>query len=168
MIFGFIVLLVIVQRLIELIVAKRNEKAMLAKGAYEVGAVHYPYMILLHSSFFVSLIIEGMFSNALQTPHYLLLLLFLLLQVARIWCLLSLKSFWNTKILILPGAELVRKGPYAYIKHPNYVVVCLEILVLPLMFQAYFTAICFTVLNIIMLAVRIPVEERALKEVVKG
>lgn len=167
MVFAIIVVLIIVQRLVELVVAKRNEKMMLAKGAYEVGASHYPYMIMLHSSFFVSLIIEVLYGNALQTPHYLLLGVFLFLQLVRVWCLMSLKSFWNTKILIIPGATLVKKGPYAFISHPNYVVVSLEILVLPMMFQAYFTAVCFTILNLIMLSVRIPVEEKALKEATK-
>ncbi len=167
MVFTVIIILIILQRLVELVVAKRNEKMMLAKGAYEVGASHYPYMILLHSSFFVCLIIEVMYSNLSQTPNYLLLAVFLFLQLMRIWCLTSLKSFWNTKIIILPGATLVKKGPYAFIPHPNYVVVCLEILVLPLMFQAYFTVVCFTLLNFAMLAVRIPVEEKALKEATK-
>lgn len=167
MVFAIIVIIVIMQRLVELVVAKRNEKTMLAKGAYEVGASHYPYMILLHSSFFICLLIEVVYSNAYQMPNYLLLAVFLILQLLRIWCLTSLKSFWNTKIIILPGATLIKKGPYAFIPHPNYVVVCLEILVLPLMFQAYFTAVSFTLLNFAMLAVRIPVEEKALKEATK-
>jgi len=72
--------------------------------------------------------------------------------------------YWNTKIIILPGADVVVRGPYSFIRHPNYLVVCLELLVLPLLFQAYVTAIVFTILNFIMLAVRIPVEEKALKE----
>ncbi|WP_253896088.1 isoprenylcysteine carboxyl methyltransferase family protein [Solibacillus sp. R5-41] len=168
MVFAIIIILIILQRLVELVVAKRNEKTMRAKGAYEVGASHYPYMIMLHSSFFVSLIIEVMYGNAIQTPDYLLLIVFLGLQLMRIWCLMSLGSFWNTKILILPGATLVKKGPYAFIPHPNYVIVCLEILVIPLMFQAYFTALCFTILNAWMLTVRIPIEGKALKEATKS
>ena len=164
MIFYFILVVVIIQRLVELFIAKRNEKAMLAKGAYEVGASHYPFMILLHSSFFISLLIEVLYFKSMFTPNYVLLLIFLLLQLLRVWCLVSLGMFWNTKIIILPGANVVVKGPYSYIRHPNYLVVCLEIAVLPLMFQAYVTAICFTILNSIMLSVRIPVEEKALKE----
>ena len=138
---------------------------MLAKGAYEVGVAHYPFMILLHVSFFISLLVEIIYVKSIFTPHYGLLIVFLLLQLVRIWCLVSLGMFWNTKIMILPDANVVVKGPYAYIRHPNYVVVCLEIAVLPLMFQAYVTAIVFTILNSIMLSVRIPVEEKALKEV---
>lgn len=164
MIFYFILILVIVQRLVELFIAKRNEKSQLAKGAYEVGAAHYPFMILLHVSFFISLFIEVMYFKPFLTPHYALLIIFLLLQLLRIWCLVSLGTFWNTKIIILPGANVVVRGPYAYIRHPNYLVVCLEIVMLPLMFEAFVTAICFTILNFIMLSVRIPTEEKALKE----
>ncbi|MEK3764076.1 isoprenylcysteine carboxylmethyltransferase family protein [Solibacillus sp. FSL K6-4121] len=138
---------------------------MLAKGAYEVGASHYPFMILLHVSFFVSLIVEVIYFTGQLTPQYILLFIFLLLQLLRVWCLASLGPFWNTKIIILPGANVVVKGPYSYIRHPNYLVVCLEIAVIPLMFQAYFTAICFTILNLIILSIRIPLEEKALKEV---
>ncbi|MER1958674.1 MAG: isoprenylcysteine carboxylmethyltransferase family protein [Solibacillus sp.] len=164
MIFYFILVFVIIQRFVELRIAKRNEKLMLVKGAYEVGASHYPFMILLHVSFFVSLLIEVFFFKSNLMPHFTWLVFFLLLQLLRVWCLVSLGTFWNTKIIILPGANVVVKGPYAYIRHPNYLVVCLEILVLPFMFGAYVTAIIFTILNVIMLSVRIPIEEKALKE----
>lgn len=137
---------------------------MLAKGAYEVGATHYPFMILLHISFFVCLLIEVIYIKSFATLNYNLLIVFLLLQLLRVWCLVSLGPFWNTKIIILPGAEVVVKGPYSFMRHPNYLVVCLEIAVLPLMFQAYVTAICFTILNVIILSIRISIEEKALKE----
>ena len=136
---------------------------MRAQGAYEVGAAHYPWMILLHTSFFVSLFIEVLYVKATVTPIYSLLVVFIFLQLFRVWCLVSLGMYWNTKIIILPGANVVVKGPYAFIRHPNYLVVCLELLVLPLLFQAYFTAIVFTILNLLMLSVRIPAEEKALK-----
>lgn len=138
---------------------------MLAKGAYEVGASHYPYMILLHVSFFVCLLIEVIYFKSTGALNYNLFVLFLLLQLLRVWCLVSLGPFWNTKIIILPGAEVVVKGPYSFMRHPNYLVVCLEIAVLPLMFQAFITAICFTILNLMILSIRIPIEEKALKEV---
>ena len=105
-----------------------------------------------------------MFFKSIFTPYYALLIVFLCLQLFRVWCLVSLGSFWNTKIIILRGANVVAKGPYSYIRHPNYLVVCLEIVVLPLMFQAYVTAVCFTILNFIILSIRIPMEEKALKE----
>ena len=165
MIFYIILSIVIVQRLLELVIAKRNEKNMRAQGAYEVGASHYPLMILLHVSFFISLLVEVTTFNLTPSPLFLVfLILFLCVQGLRVWCLTSLGSFWNTKIIILPGANVVTKGPYKYLRHPNYLVVSMEIALLPLMFEAYFTAICFTILNAMMLSVRIPTEERALKE----
>ncbi|MEK4486797.1 isoprenylcysteine carboxylmethyltransferase family protein [Psychrobacillus sp. FSL H8-0484] len=165
MLFFIIISLVITQRLIEVFVAKRNEKRMLTQGAYEVGASHYPYMIALHVSFFVCLIAEVLIFNRGISPLFpLFFLIFLFVQALRIWCLTSLGQFWNTKIIILPGANVVTKGPYLFIRHPNYVVVCIEIALLPLMFQAYLTAISFTLLNLAMLSVRIPLEEKALME----
>lgn len=165
MLFFIVISLVITQRLIEVFVAKRNEKRMLAQGAYEVGASHYPYMISLHVSFFVCLIAEVViFDRGISPLFPLFFLIFLFVQALRIWCLTSLGQFWNTKIIILPGANVVTKGPYLFIRHPNYVVVCIEIALLPLMFQAYLTAISFTLLNLAMLSVRIPLEEKALME----
>lgn len=165
MIFYIIVFLVIAQRITEVFIAKRNEKWMLSQGAYEVGASHYPYMIALHSSFFLFLIVEVLTNKSSLSPLFpLFFILFIAVQALRIWCLRSLGPFWNTKIIILPGAEVVKKGPYVFFRHPNYAVVCLEIVLLPLMFQAYFTAFCFTLLNITMLSVRIPLEEKALRE----
>ena len=165
MLFSIIIILVIAQRLAEVFIAKRNEKSMLSKGAYEVGNSHYPYMIALHVSFFLFLIIEVIANQISLSPLFpMLFLLFLAVQALRIWCLRSLGPFWNTKIIILPDANVVKKGPYIYFRHPNYAVVCLEIVLLPLMFQAYFTAFCFTLLNITMLSVRIPLEEKALRE----
>ncbi|MDN4495177.1 isoprenylcysteine carboxyl methyltransferase family protein [Ureibacillus aquaedulcis] len=165
MFFVLFVSIVILQRIIEVIIARRNEKRMLAAGAYEAGASHYPIMIALHVGFFISLIIEVVVFERTISPLFIwLFILFFLVQVLRVWCLASLGPFWNTKIIILPGANVVKKGPYRLFRHPNYLVVCIEILLLPLMFQAYFTAICFTLLNFAMLAVRIPTEERALME----
>ena len=165
MIFYIIIVFVIAQRLTEVFVAKRNEKRMLSQGAYEVGASHYPYMLALHSSFFLFLLVEVMTKTTSLSPLFpLFFMLFVAVQALRIWCLHSLGTFWNTKIIILPGAKVVKKGPYVFFRHPNYAVVCLEILLLPLMFQAYFTAFCFTLLNITMLSVRIPMEEKALRE----
>lgn len=163
--FILFVLIVISQRIIEVIIARKNEKKMLAAGAYEVGSSHYPFMITLHVSFFLCLITEVLLLERTISPAFLwLFLLFLLVQALRVWCLASLGPFWNTKIIILPGANVVKKGPYLFFRHPNYLVVCIEILLLPLMFQAYITAICFTLLNFAMLTVRIPIEEKALIE----
>jgi len=165
LLFAFVITIVIIQRLAELIIAKRNETWMRNQGAFEVGARHYPIMVTMHVMFFVSLLLEVVIVNRPLSPIWVVFLsVFLVAQVARIWCLTSLGKFWNTKIIILPGADVVKKGPYAFIRHPNYVIVTTELLVLPLIFSAYFTAILFTMLNIWMLSVRIPTEEKALKQ----
>lgn len=157
------------QRIVELIIAKRNERHMKQLGAYEVGAFHYPFMILLHASFFISLIAEFMLFQRSLSPYFIyLFFIFLLVQALRIWCLISLGMFWNTKIIVLPGAKIVKTGPYAFFKHPNYIVVCCEIVLLPMMFQAYITALLFTALNFIILSIRIPLEEKALTEATNG
>ena len=165
MFFILFVSIVILQRVIEVIIARRNEKKMLAAGAFEAGASHYPFMIALHVSFFIGLLTEVLLLDRTISPIFLwLFILFLLVQGLRVWCLASLGPFWNTKIIILPGVNVVKKGPYLIFRHPNYLVVSIEILLLPLMFQAYITAICFTMLNFAMLSVRIPAEEKALEE----
>ena len=166
MLFYIVITIVIIQRLVELIIAKRNEKWMRSQGAFEAGAGHYPIMVSMHMAFFISLILEVLVIDRPLSPLWIpLLSLFLMAQIARVWCLTSLGKFWNTKIIILPGADVVRKGPYKFIRHPNYVIVATELLVLPLLFSAYFTAIVFSFLTLWMLSVRIPIEEKALKEV---
>jgi len=165
MLFLIVISIVILQRLIELVIAKRNEKWMRSQGAFEAGAGHYPFMVAMHMAFFISLLTEVMVYDQLLSRLWIpLLTVFLVAQVMRIWCLASLGKFWNTKIIILPGADVVRKGPYRFIRHPNYLIVTTELLVLPLLFGAYFTAIIFSLLNLWMLSVRIPAEEQALKE----
>ncbi|MBO0588479.1 isoprenylcysteine carboxyl methyltransferase family protein [Sporosarcina sp. E16_8] len=165
MVFSIVISIVILQRLIELVVAKRNEKWMRSQGAFEAGAAHYPLMVAMHTAFFISLLAEViLLDRSLSSVWILFLVIFLVAQIARIWCLTSLGKFWNTKIIILPGADVVQKGPYKWVRHPNYVIVTTELLVLPLMFGAYLTAIIFTLLNVWMLSVRIPAEEKALKE----
>lgn len=162
--FGFFMAFVILQRLIELLVARRNEARMKREGAIEFGGGHYPWMVFMHIGFFLSLITEVLVLQKGISPYWpLLLFLFLLAQAGRIWALASLGKYWNTKIIVLPGAEPVRKGPYRFLKHPNYVIVTLELLVIPLLFNAYITAAVFAILNAIMLSVRIPAEETALK-----
>ncbi|WP_046175857.1 isoprenylcysteine carboxyl methyltransferase family protein [Domibacillus indicus] len=153
------------QRLLELVIARRNEKWMISQGGYEAGARHYPFMVALHVSFFASLIAEVVLlgkSISLAWPVWLVL--FLLAQLGRVWTLRSLGPFWNTKIIVLPGAKIVKKGPYRWVRHPNYIIVTMELIIIPLLFQAYYTALIFTFLNALMLAVRIGAEEQALIE----
>lgn len=166
-IFLFLILVgfIVFQRIVELGVAKSNEKWMKQRGASEFGEQHYRYMVMMHFLFFIVLISEKIFMNLSLSPFWdLLLFVFLVAQLIRIWAITSLGRFWNTKIIVLRDAHVIRKGPYRFIKHPNYFVVAIELAIVPLLFNAYITASLFTVLNIIMLMIRIPEEEKALKE----
>ncbi len=148
-----------------MIIANRNAKWVKSQGGYEAGKDHYKYIVLLHSLFFISLLIEISITNkGFVLWSIIPLIAFLLAQVGRVWALSSLGRFWNTRIMILPGAKVVAKGPYKYLRHPNYAVVVTELACLPLIFQAYWTALIFTLLNAFILSVRIRVEEKALDE----
>jgi methyltransferase len=158
------VALIVVQRLLELAHAKRNLAWAQNNGGREYAPEHYPYMVLLHSSWIVALLLEAWLRGGSPAPLWWLWLgLFVLAQIGRYHVILSLGKLWNTRIVIVPGARLVRTGLYKYLKHPNYVVVALELLVAPLVFGAWFTALVFSLLNAILLLVyRIPAEEKAL------
>ncbi|TWT02345.1 isoprenylcysteine carboxyl methyltransferase family protein [Planomicrobium sp. CPCC 101079] len=161
-VFGF----VIVQRLLEIMYAKSNERRMKQQGAIEAGASHYKWIVLLHVLFFVSLLLEVLYMEVIRDgAWFFFLLLFIVAQILRVWALASLGQFWNTKILVLPGAEKVKSGPYRWIPHPNYVVVALEIASLPMIFGAWRTALVFTIANaLLLLLVRIPAEKKALQQ----
>jgi methyltransferase len=157
--------LVGLQRLLELALSRRNERLLRARGAVERGRGHYPLIVALHVLWLLSTLIEGLL-RAPGLPAYwpIPLALFLLVQPLRYWAIFSLGQHWNTRILVVPGARLVRRGPYRYIKHPNYVVVGVEILTFPLIFGAWITALVFSILNAALLYVRIKEENRALAE----
>ncbi|MBA4536142.1 hypothetical protein H1Z61_03045 [Bacillus aquiflavi] len=158
-------LFIILQRLSELLIAKRNEKWMKQQGALEFGEDHYLLLVMMHVFFFISLIVEVQVLETTISPIWqLLLILFSLTQVLRLWALTSLGKYWNTKIIVQPKANIVIKGPYRFMKHPNYVVVTLELLIIPFLFQAYITAVVFSLMNAIILSIRISVEEQALTE----
>ena len=149
--------LVTVQRLSELVIARRNTRALLAKGAFEAAPAHYALLVMLHAAW-----LAGLWVLAWDRPVNLILLgVFVLLQAARVWVLLTLGERWTTRILSLPGAPLVRKGPYRLISHPNYAVVVAEIAVLPLAFGLVTYAAVFTLLNAAVLWVRIRAEGEA-------
>ena len=149
---------VTLQRLAELRLAERNSKRLLAEGATEHSAGHYPFLVALHMAWLAAL-----WWWAPGRPVDLaLLLLFAALQVGRVWVIATLGRRWTTRIIVLPGAPLVRLGPYRYLKHPNYWIVTAEIAVLPLVFGLVAIAVAFTVLNLAVLAVRIPQENKAL------
>ena len=159
------VALVGVQRLVELVLARRNERRARARGAVERGRSHYLFIVALHSLWLLATLIEGLLRGPeLPALWPIPLALFLLVQPLRYWALVSLGERWNTKILVVPGARPIRRGPYKYLSHPNYVVVVVEILTCPLIFGAWVTALVFTVLNAAVLWVRVREENRALTE----
>jgi len=162
MAFIFFISFIILLRIGELILSQRNEIWLLQNGAIEYGHKHYPYIVSLHILFIVSLIIEY---STKQTAFFSLffLVLYLLILLFKAWIILSLGKFWNTKIYHITDFPLIKKGVYKYLKHPNYLVVISEIAIIPLVFHLYFTAIVFTVLNAIMLSVRIKEENKVLK-----
>jgi methyltransferase len=151
----------IVQRLLELYIAKKNEKWLLKNGAVEYGQKHYPLIVLLHLFFILSLIVEYLFADT-TTINFLFLVLFLLLIIAKILIISSLGKFWNTKIFHIQGIPLIKRGPYKFFKHPNYIIVICEIAIIPLVFHLYYTAIVFSILNGIMLSIRIREENKVL------
>lgn len=159
MYFILFILFLVSQRLTELYISKKNGEWLLAQGAIEYGRGHYPYMVALHTFFIISLIGEYYLTGG-QPISYIALSLFLLLLMFKYWVLSSLGSYWNTRIYRVPGALPVKKGPYKLFKHPNYVDVVCEIAIIPQVFHLYYTAIIFSVLNGIMLSVRIKVENK--------
>ncbi len=163
-----LVALIIIQRLLELRHAKNNLAWALANGGKEHAPEHYPYMVALHSSWVLALLLEAWWLRGavLSSLWWLWLGLFLIAQVLRYVVISSLGRLWNTRIIIVPNAKLVRSGIYSVVKHPNYMVVALELLVTPLIFGAWITAIVFSVLNaILLLGFRIPAEDKALKTI---
>lgn len=163
------VVLVAFQRLFELRLSRRNERRLRARGAVERGREHYPVMVALHSMWLVSTLAEGVLRGASPPSWWVApLVLFLLAQALRYWAISSLGDRWNTKILVVPEERLVRRGPYKYLAHPNYVVVVVEILCFPLVFGAWTTALLFSVANAALLFVRVREEDRAISELAKG
>lgn len=154
----FILVLVTLQRLGELWLSNRNTRRLLLRGAHEVGASHYPLIVSVHA-----LWLGALWWLAPARPiDGFWLAVFVLLQLARIWILTTLGPRWTTRIIVLPGAPLVRTGPYRFVNHPNYVIVAGEIASLPLAFGLWQLALVFSLLNGAVLAVRIGEENRAL------
>lgn len=166
---GFLAL-VIAQRLLELRVAKRNEHWARSQGAQEYAREHYPLIVALHVLWIAGLAVEGLARGPqLGALWPLWLGVFVVAQLGRYWAISSLGMYWNTRILIVPGGDRVRRGPYRFLNHPNYVVVAVELLSGPLVFGATFTAIAASLANAaLLLAVRIPAEERALEAYQRG
>lgn len=151
---------VTLQRLAELVHARRNTRRLMAAGAVEIGADHYPLLVMLHASWLGALWI------LVVTDHALIwwpaVYAYGMVEIARVWVMASLGRFWTTRILIPRGAPLVRRGPYRFLRHPNYWVVAFEIALLPLALGSWSLAAVFSLLNAAVLVWRIRVEESSL------
>ena len=148
---------ILVQRLGELALARRNTARLLARGAYEIGRSHYPMMVAMHAAWLICLVVFG--HDQRIVPGWLGV--FVLLQGLRVWILASLGERWTTRIIVLEE-PLVARGPFRYVAHPNYMLVVAEIITAPMVLGLTWVAAVFTVLNAAMLTVRIRAENRAL------
>jgi methyltransferase len=153
-----ILALVTLQRLGELVLARHNTRALLARGAIEIGAGHYPLIVAVHAAWLAAL---WMFGHE-QAVNWVALTGFVALQFVRVWILATLGSRWTTRIIVLPGETLITSGPYRFLAHPNYTVVVGEIALLPLALHLSWLALIFTLLNAAVLTIRLRVESRAL------
>ena len=158
-------LILVIQRLLELRLARRNRTWAVDHGAVEHGAGHYPLFFLLHSAWFAGWLLEGWLRGGQAAPGWpLWLALFLLAQGLRYHAITTLGRRWNTRILVFPDRPPVAGGLYRWLRHPNYVAVALELLSVPLFFGAWITALVATLLNaVLLLGIRIPAENRALR-----
>jgi len=156
-----ILLAVTLERLGELLLSARNTRRLLAQGAREHSPGHYPLIVAVHV-----LWLAALWWLAPRRPIDLLwLALFVIIEIGRIWVLASLGRRWTTRIIVLPGASLVHRGPYRFARHPNYIVVVAEIAVLPLVFGLWQVALIFSLMNAVALAIRIRAENAALGRV---
>ncbi len=166
MVTAYVVLLVAVacERMAEIVVSTRHAAAMLARGGKEYGTGHYPVMVALHTALIVGCLVEVLVADREFIPAlgWSMLLVVVVSQVLRWWCIATLGEQWNTRVIVSPTMPLVARGPYRWLRHPNYVAVVAEGLALPLVHTAWVTALVFTVANVALLTVRISVENAAL------
>jgi len=155
-----ILALVAAQRLIELVIARHNTARLLARGGREIGAAHYPLFIALHASWLVAIALT---TPPFRQPNWWLIGVFAVLQLLRVWVVTTLGPYWTTRVITLDGAPIVRNGPFRFVRHPNYWVVCGEIAVLPLAFGNWPIALIWSALNAALLSHRIRVEMTALQ-----
>lgn len=165
-----LILAVGVERIAELIVARRNLARSLARGGHEVGFAQYPFMVALHAGLLAGAVAEVWFGDRPFLPWlgWPMLAVVVAAQGLRWWCIRTLGSQWNTRIVVVPGAPRITSGPYRWLRHPNYVAVVAEGVALPLVHTAWITALTFTVLNAALLTVRIRVEDAALGELARA
>jgi methyltransferase len=165
-VYYLLILAVALERLAELVVSKRNATWAFANGGKEFGRGHYPVMVAIHTALLVGCVVEVW---ALDRPFipwlgWTMFVIAVLSQVLRWWCITTLGKRWNTLVIVIPDAPLVKTGPYKYtwLHHPNYLVVVIEGIALPMIHTAWITAICFTLANAWLLSVRLRVENEAL------
>lgn len=154
-----IIALVVLQRAVELMLANRNTQRLKARGGIEIGAEHYRFIVLLHMAWLMAVL---WLLPAPLVIYWPWIVVFVLLQAARVWVIATLGPYWTTRIISLPEVPLVRRGPYRFVRHPNYLVVAGEILALPLAFGEIWVAVFFSLANAAMLAWRIRQEETGL------
>jgi len=166
-VYYLLILAVGVERLIELAVSKRHARWALARGGVEHGRGHYPFMVAIHTGLLLGCVFEVWYLKPPFIPSlgWAMLALVVASQALRWWCVLTLGPRWNTLVIVVPGMPLVSRGPYRWLKHPNYVAVVVEGIALPLVHSAWITALAFTIANAVVLAVRIRVENSALASV---
>jgi methyltransferase len=159
-----LVLLVGLERVAELVVSLRNAKWSFARGGVETGKGHYPFMVVLHTGLLAGCLVEVIVADRPFIPAlgWPMLAVVLLAQGLRWWCITVLGPQWNTRVIVVPELSLVASGPYRWFRHPNYVAVVAEGVALPLVHDAWITAVVFTLLNVPLLAVRVRAEEAAL------
>lgn len=161
-----LIALVAVERVAELVVSQRHLRWAREHGGYERGRGHYPWMVLIHVGLLVGCVLETTVGDAEPVAALAVPMLALVVasQALRWWCIATLGVRWNTRVVVVPGLPLVRRGPYRYLSHPNYVAVVVEGVALPLVGSAWITALLFTVANAFVLAARIRCEDAALAE----
>ncbi|GAA0700144.1 isoprenylcysteine carboxyl methyltransferase family protein [Streptomyces cellulosae] len=166
--YTLLVLAVAVERLAELVVARRNAAWTLERDGVEHGRGHYPVMVVLHTGLLAGCLLEPLLADRPFLPGlgWPALALTLLAQVLRWWCITTLGPYWNTRVIVVPGARLVGAGPYRFLRHPNYVAVVVEGAALPLVHSAWITATVFTLADAVLLTVRIRCENAALTRAV--
>lgn len=165
--FTALVALVGLERVAELVVSRRNAAWCLARGGREAGRGHYRVMVALHTGFLVAMLAEAWIAQPAVPPWvaWSMLGLVLAAQALRWWCIATLGHQWNTRVIVVPGLPLVRRGPYRWLRHPNYLAVVVEGVALPMVHLAWITALAFTLANAALLAVRVSVEDAALATV---
>ncbi|MFF6995473.1 isoprenylcysteine carboxyl methyltransferase family protein [Streptomyces sp. NPDC008313] len=164
--YALLLLAVAAERVAELAVARRNASWTLARAGVEHGRGHYPVMVALHTGMLMCCFLEPVLTRRPFLPAlgWPMLGLAVLAQALRWWCITTLGPYWNTRVIVVPGARLVGAGPYRFLRHPNYVAVVVEIAALPLVHTAWLTATAFTGANAILLAVRVRCENTALAQ----